>query len=61
MSEQTPEDSAPAQGTATDIDAADLDVGNGAGGDTPATSDPDEYADDSSLGGTHGGSAGGAG
>ena len=70
MSDQTPEDLPPAdlggQGTApavggTDIDAADLDVSEGAGGDVPATSDPDEYVDDPDLGGTHGGSAGGAG
>lgn len=71
MTEQTPEDrpqadlgeqdSAPAPPAATDIDADDLDVEAGAGGDRPATNDPDEYVDDSTLGGTGGGSAGGAG
>jgi hypothetical protein len=45
----------------TDIDASDLDVGDGAGGDTPATSDPDAFVDDGGLGGTGGANAGGAG
>ena len=67
MSDQTPEadlgqqDSAPAGvGDATDISAESLDVDD-TGHDTPATNDPDEYVDDATLGGTHGGSAGGAG
>ena len=73
MSDTTPEDSATADlgdqdtsapasvGAPTDISAADLDVEDGAAGDTPATSDPDEFVEDADLGGTHGGSAGGAG
>jgi hypothetical protein len=52
---------APALSTGTDIDAAELDVAAGAGGDTPATSDPGEYVEDADLGGTHGPSSGGAG
>ena len=43
----------------TDIDASDIDVSDGAGGDTPATSDPNQMTDDGDLGGT--GGAGGAG
>ena len=62
MSEQSTEpDGAPGVGEGTDITAEDLDVSQGADGDTPATSDPDEYVDDATMGGTGGGSAGGAG
>jgi hypothetical protein len=63
MSDARPQqpDTAPAQATATDIDAAALDVEHGAHGDTPATSDPEEFVDDAVLGGTHGPSSGGAG
>jgi hypothetical protein len=53
---------APAVGDGTDIDADDLDVTEGAAGaDTPATSDPDAFVDDATLGGTGGQSSGGAG
>lgn len=52
---------APAATSGTDIDAEQLDVASGADGDTPASSDPDAYVDDATLGGTGGGSAGGAG
>lgn len=55
------QDTAPAAGSGTDVAAEDLDVENGADGDTPASSDPDAYVDDATLGGTGGGSAGGAG
>ncbi len=48
-------------GAGTDISAAELDVEGGADGDVPATNDPDEFVDDSTLGGTHGENAGGAG
>ncbi|HVM28945.1 MAG TPA: hypothetical protein VM433_14905 [Mycobacteriales bacterium] len=48
-------------GEGTDVGAAGLDVEDGAGGDVPATSDPDQFTDDSTLGGTHGENAGGAG
>ena len=54
MSESTPN-----LADGTDIDAAELDVE--APAETPATSDPDEYVDDASLGGTGGENAGGAG
>ena len=46
-------------GPATDIDTDDLDVT--APVKPPATSDPEEYVDDDSLGGTGGRNAGGAG
>jgi hypothetical protein len=52
-------DDAPPLAAGTDIDGADLDVE--ADVETPATSDPDEFTEDSDLGGTHGPSAGGAG
>jgi hypothetical protein len=52
---------APPVGAGTDVDAGDLDVQDGAGGDTPATSDPEQFVDDATLGGTGGESAGGAG
>jgi len=52
---------APPVGSGTDIGADDLDVSGGAGSDTPATSDPDEYVEDADLGGTGGPSSGGAG
>ena len=71
MSEKQPEQNAPADlgdqtdapplAGGTDIGADELDVSDGAGDDTPATSDPDEYVDDADLGGTGGPSAGGAG
>jgi hypothetical protein len=48
-------------GEGTDVDTAGLDVEDGAEGDVPATSDPDQFVDDSTLGGTHGENAGGAG
>jgi hypothetical protein len=52
---------APAMAAGTDIDAADLDVSQGAGGDRPASSDPAEHVDDATLGGVGGENAGGAG
>ncbi len=57
MSEQTSD----GLGPGTDIDAADLDVE--ADQDRPATSDPDQYDDDGTLGGLGGSddTAGGAG
>jgi hypothetical protein len=64
MTEQTssPEPpTAPQVGAGTDVSAADLDVEAGAGDDVPATNDPEQFADDSTLGGTHGENAGGAG
>lgn len=71
MSEKQPEENvsadlgdqqdSPPVGDGTDIGADDLDVSDGAGDDTPATSDPDEMTDDGDLGGTGGPSAGGAG
>jgi hypothetical protein len=66
MSEQKPEGTADEGTTAevgegTDVDASNLDVEDGAAGDRPATSDPEQFTDDSDLGGTHGGNAGGAG
>ena len=61
MTSPEQQDSAPDIADGTDVDAAELDVEAGADGDTPATSDPDAYVDDATLGGTGGGSAGGAG
>lgn len=57
MSEQTSD----GLGPGTDIDAADLDVE--ADQERPATSDPDQYDDDGTLGGLGGSddTAGGAG
>ena len=52
-------DDAPDVAEGTDISADSLDVSDGAQGDTPATSDPDQHTDDATLGGTSG--AGGAG
>lgn len=63
MTEKTQPDggaaAAPQVGPATDIDAADLDVQESE--EKPASSDPEQMADDASLGGTQGGNAGGAG
>jgi hypothetical protein len=49
---------APQMVEGTDIS---VDESGAATGDTPATSDPDEYVDDGDLGGTGGPSPGGAG
>lgn len=46
-------------GPATDIDTDDLDVE--APVEPPATSDPKQFVEDDTLGGTAGGNAGGAG
>lgn len=55
------QDTAPAAGSGTDVSAEDLDVEDAADDDRPASSDPDAYVDDATLGGTGGESAGGAG
>jgi hypothetical protein len=66
MSEQTVDGSggdstedAPPLGEGTDVGGEGLDIE--ADVDTPATSDPEAFTEDSDLGGTHGGNAGGAG
>jgi hypothetical protein len=61
MTSPEQQDGGPEVADGTDIDAAELDVEDGADGDTPATSDPDAFVDDSTLGGTGGSSSGGAG
>jgi hypothetical protein len=66
MSEQQPEGTVDEGTTAdlgqgTDVDAGGLAVDEGADGDVPATNDPEQFTDDSTLGGTHGENAGGAG
>lgn len=69
MSEQQPKGAQTAEGNAdegaalkigegTDVAGADADGGSG---DVPATSDPEQFTEDSTLGGTGGQNAGGAG
>lgn len=55
------QETAPAAASGTDVAAEDLDVEKGADGDPPASSDPDAYVGDATLGGTGGKSSGGAG
>ena len=61
MSSPEQQDAAPQVADGTDVDASELDVSKGAGGDVPATNDPEQFTEDSTLGGTHGENAGGAG